>query len=137
MFYDTKHNTLETVTSNLDKAFVETAEKMWAYWRCLPARQRPGDGLIMRKPPSLQLFSHPAHAVPRDCSQSRRRRHHPPHQQGQTGEIPGVRLCHREDAGYMVRSKALWVPPVHPTKLLADPNERAQAGLGGCEEGPI
>ncbi|KAK2040517.1 hypothetical protein LZ31DRAFT_40473 [Colletotrichum somersetense] len=48
MFYDTKHNTLETVTSNLNKAFVETAEKMWAYWRCLPARKRPGDGLIMQ-----------------------------------------------------------------------------------------
>ncbi|OHW95613.1 telomerase reverse transcriptase [Colletotrichum incanum] len=49
MFYDTKHNALETVTSNLHKAFTETAEKMWAYWRCLPAGKRPGDGLIMRK----------------------------------------------------------------------------------------
>ncbi|GKT75310.1 telomerase reverse transcriptase [Colletotrichum tofieldiae] len=48
MFYDTKHNALETVTSNLHKAFTETAEKMWAYWRCLPAGKRPGDGLIMQ-----------------------------------------------------------------------------------------
>ncbi|EFQ29316.1 telomerase reverse transcriptase [Colletotrichum graminicola M1.001] len=48
MFYDTKHNALETVTSNLHKAFVETAEKMWAYWRCLPARKRPSNGLIMQ-----------------------------------------------------------------------------------------
>ncbi|GKT48290.1 telomerase-binding protein EST1A [Colletotrichum spaethianum] len=48
MFYDTKHNALETVMSNLHRAFAETAEKMWAYWRCLPAWKRPGDGLIMQ-----------------------------------------------------------------------------------------
>ncbi|KAK1714870.1 hypothetical protein BDP67DRAFT_513360 [Colletotrichum lupini] len=48
MFYDTKHNTLKTVMSNLHKAFAETAEKMWAYWRCLPTNKRPGDGLVVR-----------------------------------------------------------------------------------------
>ncbi|KXH48894.1 telomerase reverse transcriptase [Colletotrichum simmondsii] len=48
MFYDTKHNTLKTVMSNLHKAFAETAEKMWAYWRCLPTSKRPGDGLVMQ-----------------------------------------------------------------------------------------
>ncbi|KAK1527644.1 telomerase reverse transcriptase [Colletotrichum costaricense] len=48
MFYDTKHNTLKTVMSNLHKAFAETAEKMWAYWRCLPTNKRPGDGLVMQ-----------------------------------------------------------------------------------------
>lgn len=48
MFYDTKHNTIKTVMSNLHKAFAETAEKMWAYWRCLPTSKRPGDGLVMQ-----------------------------------------------------------------------------------------
>ncbi|KAL0781131.1 hypothetical protein CaCOL14_002466 [Colletotrichum acutatum] len=48
MFYDTKHNTLKTVMFNLHKAFAETAEKMWAYWRCLPTSKRPADGLIMQ-----------------------------------------------------------------------------------------
>ncbi|WQF78234.1 hypothetical protein CDEST_03248 [Colletotrichum destructivum] len=48
MFYDTKHNAMGTVMSNLHKAFAETAEKMWAYWRCLPAGRRPVDRLIMQ-----------------------------------------------------------------------------------------
>ncbi|OHE97841.1 telomerase reverse transcriptase [Colletotrichum orchidophilum] len=48
MFYDTKHNTLKTVMTNLHKAFAETSEKMWAYWRCLPTSKRPGDGLVMQ-----------------------------------------------------------------------------------------
>ncbi|TID04363.1 Telomerase reverse transcriptase [Colletotrichum higginsianum] len=48
MFYDTKHNAMGTVMSNLHKAFAETAEKMWAYWRCLPAGGRPVDRLIMQ-----------------------------------------------------------------------------------------
>ncbi|KAH0423512.1 telomerase reverse transcriptase [Colletotrichum camelliae] len=48
MFYDTRHNTLETVFSNLHKAFTETAEKMLAYWRCLPAAKRPRSRMLMQ-----------------------------------------------------------------------------------------
>ncbi|OLN82063.1 Telomerase reverse transcriptase 2 [Colletotrichum chlorophyti] len=48
MFYDTKYNTFKTTISNLHKAFSETAEKMWAYWRCLPMVNRPGDKLIIQ-----------------------------------------------------------------------------------------
>ncbi|KXH63750.1 telomerase reverse transcriptase [Colletotrichum salicis] len=63
MFYDTKHNSLKTVMSNLHKAFTETAEKMWAYWRCLPTSKRPGDGLFMRTcvPCALRETNPPAH----------------------------------------------------------------------------
>ncbi|KAJ0289364.1 hypothetical protein COL940_001561 [Colletotrichum noveboracense] len=46
MFYDTLHNTLETVFCNLHKAFTETAEKMLAYWRCLPAAKRPRSRML-------------------------------------------------------------------------------------------
>ncbi|KAI8298309.1 Telomerase reverse transcriptase [Colletotrichum sp. SAR11_59] len=46
MFYDTRHNTLETVFSNLHKAFTETTEKMLAYWRCLPAAKRPRSRML-------------------------------------------------------------------------------------------
>ncbi|KAJ0352623.1 hypothetical protein KNSL1_002534 [Colletotrichum chrysophilum] len=46
MFYDTRHNTLETVFCNLHKAFTETAEKMLAYWRCLPAAKRPRSRML-------------------------------------------------------------------------------------------
>ncbi|KAJ0167125.1 Telomerase reverse transcriptase [Colletotrichum tanaceti] len=48
MFYDTKHNAMGTVMSNLHKAFAETTGKMWAYWRCLPPGRRPADRLIMQ-----------------------------------------------------------------------------------------
>ncbi|TDZ60788.1 Telomerase reverse transcriptase [Colletotrichum trifolii] len=46
MFYDTTHNSLETVMNNLHKAFVETTQKMWAYWRCLPPGKRPQHRLV-------------------------------------------------------------------------------------------
>ncbi|KAF6840082.1 telomerase reverse transcriptase [Colletotrichum plurivorum] len=46
MFYDTKHNSIQTVASNVYKAFLETAEKMCAYWRCLPAGKRPEHRLV-------------------------------------------------------------------------------------------
>ncbi|KAI8314565.1 Telomerase reverse transcriptase [Colletotrichum sp. SAR11_240] len=46
MFYDTRHNTPETVFSNLHKAFTETTEKMLAYWRCLPAAKRPRSRML-------------------------------------------------------------------------------------------
>ncbi|KAF9878997.1 putative telomerase reverse transcriptase [Colletotrichum karsti] len=46
MFYDTKHNALNTVITNLHKAFMETADKMMAYWRCLPVGKRPTESLL-------------------------------------------------------------------------------------------
>ncbi|KAL0939367.1 telomerase reverse transcriptase [Colletotrichum truncatum] len=48
MFYDTNHNTLRTVMSNLHKAFIETAEKMWSYWRCLPTDKQPDSRLVIK-----------------------------------------------------------------------------------------
>lgn len=35
MFFDTEHNSVDTVISSLHGAFSETALKMWAYIRCL------------------------------------------------------------------------------------------------------
>ncbi|KOS16795.1 Telomerase reverse transcriptase [Escovopsis weberi] len=46
MFFDTKHNSKATVLRSLRGAFFETAQKMWAYLRCLPAARRPNEKLI-------------------------------------------------------------------------------------------
>lgn len=59
MFYDTKHNAVKTVVSNLNKAFAETAEKMCTYWRCLPPGKRPENRLVARN-------LHPAQSISRD-----------------------------------------------------------------------
>lgn len=48
MFYDTEHNSTDTVLQSLHDAFSETALKMWAYIRCLPTSQQPSSGLTIR-----------------------------------------------------------------------------------------
>ncbi|TFA98595.1 hypothetical protein CCMA1212_009735 [Trichoderma ghanense] len=40
MFFDTEHNSVDTVLNSLRGAFSETALKMWAYLRCLSASTR-------------------------------------------------------------------------------------------------
>ena len=47
MFFDTSHNSLPTVLSNVYSAFVETANKTWAYARCLPRDKRPAARLVV------------------------------------------------------------------------------------------
>ncbi|KUI62081.1 Telomerase reverse transcriptase [Cytospora mali] len=47
MFFDTRHNTLDTVLRNLQESFVETATKAWAYVRCLPPGKQPSPRLIV------------------------------------------------------------------------------------------
>lgn len=46
MFYDTSHNSPMTVLTNLFDAFSETATKMLAYVRCLPAKQQPNSRMV-------------------------------------------------------------------------------------------
>ena len=48
MFYDTSLNSQHTVLSNIYAAFVESANKMWAYARCLPRHRQPGAELVMK-----------------------------------------------------------------------------------------
>jgi len=48
MFLDSGFNPLRTVVRNIYEAFVETAEKMWAYCRCLGKGKRPGTELCCR-----------------------------------------------------------------------------------------
>jgi telomerase reverse transcriptase len=47
MFFDTSHNTLQSVLSSIFSAYVETANKTWAYARCLPRSKRPTAGLVI------------------------------------------------------------------------------------------
>ncbi|KAF5026551.1 hypothetical protein F66182_1340 [Fusarium sp. NRRL 66182] len=47
MFYDTSHNSTRTVLTSLQGAFSETANKMWAYLRCLGKTQHPSSGMIL------------------------------------------------------------------------------------------
>ncbi|KAH6608728.1 telomerase reverse transcriptase [Trichoderma cornu-damae] len=47
MFFDTRHNSVDTVLDSLRSAFSETALKMWAYVRCLSAPTRPAASLII------------------------------------------------------------------------------------------
>lgn len=49
MFYDTSHNSQRTMVRNIYNAFVETASKMWAYARCLPAEKQPRPRLVIGK----------------------------------------------------------------------------------------
>lgn len=46
MFYDTDLNSPAVVFSNLYEAFAETAAKMWAYIKGLPAKQQPSTGMV-------------------------------------------------------------------------------------------
>ncbi|KAI0189400.1 hypothetical protein EV127DRAFT_109620 [Xylaria flabelliformis] len=48
MFFDTGLNSSSTMLNNIHRAFVETATKMWAYARCLPAPKRPPPGMIIK-----------------------------------------------------------------------------------------
>lgn len=47
MFFDTEHNSVETVISSLHGAFSETALKMWAYIRCLSTSTQLTASLII------------------------------------------------------------------------------------------
>jgi telomerase reverse transcriptase len=47
MFFDTSHNSLRTVLGNIYSAFVETANKTWAYARCLSKDKRPAPKLVV------------------------------------------------------------------------------------------
>ncbi|KAM0260489.1 hypothetical protein ACHAQJ_002722 [Trichoderma viride] len=47
MFFDTEHNSVETVISSLHGAFSETALKLWAYLRCLPKSTQLTTNLII------------------------------------------------------------------------------------------
>lgn len=56
MFFDTAHNSTRTVLESLDGAFSETANKMWAYIKCLPKRQQPSNSLMIREDPCLPFL---------------------------------------------------------------------------------
>jgi len=47
MFFDTNHNSERVVLANIYDVFRETARKMWAYARCLPAKQQPRPELVV------------------------------------------------------------------------------------------
>lgn len=49
MFFDTGHNSVDTVLGSLRGAFSETALKMWAYLRCLSTSKRLTVNLIIGK----------------------------------------------------------------------------------------
>lgn len=57
MFLDTTYNALNTVLSNVHSAFVETATKMCAYIRCLPASKKPGPKLVISELNHLSALS--------------------------------------------------------------------------------
>ncbi|TGJ86950.1 hypothetical protein E0Z10_g1794 [Xylaria hypoxylon] len=48
MFFDTGLNSAPTMLSNIRRAFVETATKMWAYTRCLPALKQPSPDVVIK-----------------------------------------------------------------------------------------
>lgn len=50
MFFDTEHNSVDTVLGSLRGAFAETALKMWAYLRCLSASTRLSVNVVIGKP---------------------------------------------------------------------------------------
>lgn len=47
MFFDTGLNSAPTMLTNIHRAFIVTATKMWAYARCLPATKRPPSKVII------------------------------------------------------------------------------------------
>lgn len=47
MFFDTSYNSRRTTLRNLHGAFTETANKMWAYARCMPQARRPSAQLTI------------------------------------------------------------------------------------------
>lgn len=69
MFFDTSHNSLSSSLRNVYHAFVETAEKMCAYVRCLPPAKQPGHGVVLgREGPSRAaqtLLTHLADGISR------------------------------------------------------------------------
>ncbi|KAJ3526128.1 hypothetical protein NM208_g11338 [Fusarium decemcellulare] len=48
MFFDTSHNSTRTVLDSLHGAFRETANKTWAYMRCLGKAKQPRSELVIR-----------------------------------------------------------------------------------------
>ncbi|KAF4460773.1 hypothetical protein FALBO_12428, partial [Fusarium albosuccineum] len=48
MFFDTSHNSPRTVLDSLHGAFRETANKTWAYMRCLGKAKQPRSELVIR-----------------------------------------------------------------------------------------
>jgi hypothetical protein len=64
MFFDTSHNSRRGVLTNIYAAFSETAAKMWAYARCLPAR--PGASVFIGTflpPPHIISFTVSTHIL--------------------------------------------------------------------------
>ncbi|CAK7219210.1 Telomerase reverse transcriptase [Sporothrix curviconia] len=60
MFFDTSFNSRRTALRNLHAAFAETANKMWAYARCMPKAKRPSTQLTIS---TIQEVGVLAHAV--------------------------------------------------------------------------
>ncbi|KAI1779867.1 hypothetical protein F4818DRAFT_156308 [Hypoxylon cercidicola] len=48
MFFDSELNSAKTMLGNIYNAFSETATKMWAYARCLPAPKQPPAALVIK-----------------------------------------------------------------------------------------
>ena len=49
MFLDTSLNSVATVLFNICTAFLETANKMWTYAKCLPVGKQPSTILVISK----------------------------------------------------------------------------------------
>lgn len=63
MFFDTRLNSASIMLNNVHRAFMETATKMWAYVRCLPASKQPPPNIVISKPTissTLRLKAFPA-----------------------------------------------------------------------------
>ncbi|KAI0459429.1 hypothetical protein F5B21DRAFT_301660 [Xylaria acuta] len=55
MFFDTGLNSAPTMLNNIHRAFMETATKMWAYARCLPAPKQPPPKIIISTPTASSI----------------------------------------------------------------------------------
>ncbi|KAF2969504.1 hypothetical protein GQX73_g4071 [Xylaria multiplex] len=60
MFFDTRLNSAPTILNNIYKAFVETATKMWAYARSLPAAKQPSSNIVIK---TIQKLSETAYVL--------------------------------------------------------------------------
>ncbi|KAI0535754.1 hypothetical protein GGR58DRAFT_426099 [Xylaria digitata] len=60
MFFDTRLNSAPTMLNNIHRAFVETATKMWAYVRCLPAAKQPSPDIVIK---TIQRLSDTAYVL--------------------------------------------------------------------------
>lgn len=58
MFFDTAHNSISSVLASIYSAYVETAEKTWAYCRCLPSHKRPDAKLVVGAIKELVVVSY-------------------------------------------------------------------------------